>query len=371
MNEIRAIDTIAESSLPLAEIAAEFGGKAAGLVRLRRSGVTTPPTWFVPPSVGVEAIDGAGLDPEVARWAVRSSGASEDGEQRSFAGLFSSELAVEPTAVPAAVARVRASGTNARLRAGYRFADPGPIPVVLQPFLDAALAGVWIGDGAGGGVLEWSSSGTDAVVAGTVTPSREVWRAGELVSERSERTIDTARLAHGGTERQRGAAVSGTPLHAEGRKIGARCLIVEQAVGAACDLEFCVHAGQLVWLQCRPVTARIPVGVSGDSKGDVVVSGFAAAGGVSTGRPRVMLSPEDEAWEHGDILVVRYTSIDWVPLMTEASAIVTDIGGGLSHAAIIARELGIPCVTGTETGTRALGSLKRVTVDGDAGKVRR
>ncbi|MEV0296081.1 PEP-utilizing enzyme [Nocardia sp. NPDC050710] len=345
MNEIRAIDTIAESSLPFAEIAAEFGGKAAGLVRLRRSGVATPPTWFVPPSVGVEAIDGAGLDPEVARWAVRSSGAGEDGEQRSFAGLFSSELAVEPTAVPAAVARVRASGTNARLRAVYHKADRGPIPVVLQPFLDVALAGVWIGDGAGGGVLEWSSSGTEAVVAGTVTPSREVWRAGELVS--------------------------GNPLHAEGQQVGARCLIVEQAVGAVCDLEFCVHAGQLVWLQCRPVTARIPVGLSGDSKGDVLVSGFAAAGGVSTGRPRVMLSPADEAWEHGDILVVRFTSIDWVPLMTEASAIVTDIGGGLSHAAIIARELGIPCVTGTETGTQALGSLERVTVDGDAGKVRR
>ncbi|WP_067462137.1 PEP-utilizing enzyme [Nocardia amamiensis] len=345
MNEIRAIDTIAESSLPLAEIAAEFGGKAAGLVRLRRSGFATPPTWFVSPSVAVEAIDGAGLDPDVARWAVRSSGAGEDGKRRSFAGLFSSELAVEPTAVPAAVARVRASGTNPRLRAGYHVVDPGPIPVVLQPFLDAALAGVWIGDGAGGGVLEWSSSGTDAVVAGTVTPYREVWRTGE--------------------------PASGNPLHAEGHQVGARCLLVEQAVGAACDLEFCVHAGQLVWLQCRPVTARIPVGVSGDAKGDVVVSGFAAAGGVSTGRPRVMLSPEDEAWEHGDILVVRFTSIDWVPLMTEASAIVTDIGGVLSHAAIIARELGIPCVTGTETGTQKLGSLERVTVDGDAGKVRR
>lgn len=337
------IGTIAASALPLDEVAVAFGGKAAGLVRLQRSGFRTPPTWFVPPQVGLGIIDVTTLDLQVSRWAVRSSSANEDGEQRSYAGLFSSELAVVATAVPDAVARVRASGANSRLRAVYDLVDHGPIPVVLQPFLDAELAGVWIGDGAGGGVLEWSSAGTDAVVAGTVTPARELWRSEE--------------------------PLGGNALRVAGREVGAGCLAVERAMGEACDLEFCVHAGQLVWLQCRPVTAFVPSGVAGQCNGEVVVSGIAAAAGISRGRPRVVLSHDDEAWAAGDILVVRYTSIEWVPLMTEASAVVTDIGGGLSHAAIISRELGIPCVTGTGTGTQALADMAWVTVDGDGGRV--
>ena len=71
----------------------------------------------------------------------------------------------------------------------------------------------------------------------------------------------------------------------------------------------------------------------------------------------------------GEVLVAAMTSPDWVPLMRRASAIVTDAGGMTSHAAIVSRELGIPCVVGTRTATKILRDGMQVTVNGRDGSV--
>ena len=73
--------------------------------------------------------------------------------------------------------------------------------------------------------------------------------------------------------------------------------------------------------------------------------------------------------QNGEILVTRMTSPDWVPIMRRAAAIVTDAGGMTSHAAIVARELGLPCIVGAHDATRALANGVVVTVDGSAGTV--
>jgi pyruvate,water dikinase len=78
-----------------------------------------------------------------------------------------------------------------------------------------------------------------------------------------------------------------------------------------------------------------------------------------------------EAIEPGDILVCHTTDPSWSTLMLVASALVIDIGGAMSHGAIIARELGIPCVINTKHGSRELRSGDRVVVDGRAGTVER
>ena len=71
----------------------------------------------------------------------------------------------------------------------------------------------------------------------------------------------------------------------------------------------------------------------------------------------------------GEILVTRMTSPDWVPIMRRAAAIVTDSGGMTSHAAIVARELGLPCIVGAHDATRVLTTGLVVTVDGSAGTI--
>src|SRR4029078_7942645 len=83
---------------------------------------------------------------------------------------------------------------------------------------------------------------------------------------------------------------------------------------------------------------------------------------------RVLESPAQGAsMQSGEVLVTRMTSPDWVPIMRRAAAIVTDAGGMTSHAAIVARELGLPCIVGAHDATRALSTGLLVSVDGSAG----
>lgn len=96
--------------------------------------------------------------------------------------------------------------------------------------------------------------------------------------------------------------------------------------------------------------------------------GIAAAPGTVTGTARVLFDPFDE-FEAGDILFARTVDPGWAPVLACAGAVVLDIGGVLSHGAVVARELGVPCVVNVKVGTeRAVGGAT-VTVDGSAGEV--
>lgn len=100
------------------------------------------------------------------------------------------------------------------------------------------------------------------------------------------------------------------------------------------------------------------------------VTGVGASPGVVEGRGRVVADPGEVArLEDGDVLVCHTTDPGWVPLFEMACAVVIDIGGPLSHGAIVARELGIPCVIGTGDGTSRIADGAAIRVDGSAGTV--
>jgi pyruvate,water dikinase len=99
------------------------------------------------------------------------------------------------------------------------------------------------------------------------------------------------------------------------------------------------------------------------------LTGVGACTGVAEGRAVVVLDPANAEIEPGDILIAHTTDPAWVSLMFLAGALVVDIGGMMSHAAVVARELGIPCVMNTGHGTTALRTGDLITVDGGAGTV--
>lgn len=107
------------------------------------------------------------------------------------------------------------------------------------------------------------------------------------------------------------------------------------------------------------------------AKQEGLVSGMTGCGGVAEGLVRIV-GPDDIGKEYGDefILVCSVTTPNYVPLMQKAKAIVTDQGGILSHAAIIARELKKPCIVATGNATTALHNGQRVTVDANTGVVK-
>lgn len=104
--------------------------------------------------------------------------------------------------------------------------------------------------------------------------------------------------------------------------------------------------------------------------GDALVGGTPASGGRASGPVRVIREPaEFGTLRAGDVLVCPYTNPSWTPLFQRAAAVVVDTGGPTSHAAIVAREYGIPAVMGTGDGTSVLTDGLEVRVDGDAGLV--
>ena len=104
--------------------------------------------------------------------------------------------------------------------------------------------------------------------------------------------------------------------------------------------------------------------------GSRLLRGHAGAPGIVSGPARVCLSLDEAfALEPGEILVCEMTVPTWTPVLAAAAGVVTDTGGVLSHSAIVAREVGIPCVAGLSNATRIITSGMRITVDGSAGTV--
>lgn len=121
----------------------------------------------------------------------------------------------------------------------------------------------------------------------------------------------------------------------------------------------------------KSIWSRFVEGGEAEHKdGMVVLKGAGTSGGRVTGPARTLFGPEDFAtFQKGDVLVAVTTTPAWTPLFALAAAVVTDIGGPLSHSSIVAREYGIPAVMATRSATRTIRSGQVVTVDGNAGTV--
>jgi pyruvate,water dikinase len=121
---------------------------------------------------------------------------------------------------------------------------------------------------------------------------------------------------------------------------------------------------QLLW---GVTSERLRAWASG-GEGDV--SGYAASPGVAEGPARVVRSVDEiGSVQAGDVLVCPVTAPSWGPVFPKIAAAVSDIGGMMSHAAIVAREYGLPAVVGTGNATSAIKTGDRVRVDGDNGTV--
>jgi pyruvate,water dikinase len=139
------------------------------------------------------------------------------------------------------------------------------------------------------------------------------------------------------------------------------------------DIEWAKDGGSLFIVQTRPVTTIKEKATQLeilDKTKKPLLTGSPASPGVAYGPTRIILQPSEIGKVLvGDVLVSEMTTPDFVPAMKRAAAIVTDRGGRTCHAAIVSRELGVPCVVGTENATQVLKAETLVTVDGSEGKV--
>ena len=148
---------------------------------------------------------------------------------------------------------------------------------------------------------------------------------------------------------------------------------LERHYGTPQDIEWAMEGDQIYILQTRPVTTTTQATHATIKEGiyeTIIVSGAGASPGIASGKTKVLTSPKEMSKiKRGDILVADMTSPDYVPAMRLAAAIVTNRGGRTCHAAIVSREIGLPCIVGTGNATDLLDEGQTVTVDGTSGNV--
>ena len=322
--------------------------------------------------------------------AVRSSATSEDAEGTSFAGMH--ETYNNVVGDDAVIERVRdcwASLYGDRVisyRASQRMDEEPELAVVVQAQVVSDRSGVMFTVDPSTGardrlVIEAALGLGEVVVSGAVEPDTYIVakEGPRLISVRVGRQTHRLVAAEDGTVQREdlepASADARVLSDAEVLEVAALGLRVEAHYGEPQDTELAYSGGRLWMLQSRPVTTlgggpAPGASAGGPPVGTVLLRGLAAAPGRVSGRVRILQGPaEGAALQAGEILVAPMTNPDWVPTMRRAGAVVTDGGGMTCHAAIVARELGVPAVVGARTATSVLRDGELVTVDGAKGEI--
>ncbi len=325
--------------------------------------------------------------------AVRSSATAEDTAATSFAGMNETFLNIRGAdAVIDAVRRCWRSLFGARTIYyrgvnGFAQADMD-IAVVVQRQVNSTRAGVMFTVNPATGqrdelVIEGSFGLGEAVVSGSVSPDRYIVEKATLAIRRREVHHKDLVIEYGpdGGTRQRALSEEEAlrPVLSDEEVVAVAELgrRIEQHYDFPQDTEWAFDPDGVLWmLQSRPITtlhdapsAEAPTPAQPGPQA-VLLHGLGGAPGSASGAARVLTSLADAAsLNDGDVLVTHMTSPDWLPLLRRAGAIVTDSGGMTCHAAIVSRELGIPCVVGTGEATGKLRDGEIVTVDATRGVV--
>lgn len=348
-NKIIDIEELAKCSLigMKEEIVKIYGGKAWGLAVLSANGEAIPLTN----AISVLETEATPLFAS-EKYSVRSSADTEDGNKYSFAGMFDSYLDVDIKAISDTIRLVKSSVNNERVNA-YIQLHSLTLPkmgVIIQSFIEPEISGVWIGDSIETGYLEYVNGRGEKLVSGQVTPFHEDWTSTAANNDCLKTVLNEI--------------------------VGEHMINLQKRLGCPGDFEWCIINGKIVMLQFRPVTAKLNfVKEKNNESTDesrLSFKGIAASPGEYCGEAtyiRLIKEFDASTWKDGNILMAWFTDPEWMHILTKCSGVVTAVGGFLCHTAIIARELGIPCVIGIGQNMKKIWNEKVIRIDGTNGYV--
>jgi len=325
--------------------------------------------------------------------AVRSSATAEDLPDASFAGQQATFLNVsgEEEAVKAVkecwASLFEARAIYYRSEKGFDHFKVG-IAVPVQLMVQSEKSGIMftidpVTNDRSKIIIEAGFGLGEAIVLGAVTPDRYIVDKATLQITDKEINSQDFKITRVNEENKEVALADDEKsaqklTDEEIIKLATLGKKIEEHYNWPQDTEWAIEKGEVFMVQARPVTT-IPRddkkenkmdGQQDISKAEIILKGAAASVGLAGGPIKIIHSPEEiDKILEGDVLVTEMTTPDYVPAMKRASAIVTDKGGRTCHAAIVSRELGIPCVVGTGTATETLRDVDFVTVDGAKGLV--
>jgi pyruvate,water dikinase len=324
--------------------------------------------------------------------AVRSSATAEDLPTASFAGQQTTFLNVQgEEEVIAAVQGCWASLFRPRAifyrhQQGFDLFKVG-IAVPVQKMVQSEASGVMftlepVTSDASKIVIEAVYGLGEAIVSGEVTPDLYIVNKEDVeISSKQIGKQDWQLIRNPAGDKDPNIKVPLPPSMQTQQKLADDDIITLAKLGKYIedlyhfpqDIEWAKEDKEIFIVQTRPVTTIKKVAVVGaalEITAPVLLTGAPASPGIASGPVKIVpdASQIDKVNE-GDILVTEMTTPDFVPAMKRAAAIVTDRGGRTAHAAIVSRELGVPCVVGTGQATSTLKDGQIITVDGSTGKV--
>jgi|WetSurSiteA1Bulk_404760.scaffolds.fasta_scaffold00390_3 pyruvate, water dikinase len=324
--------------------------------------------------------------------AVRSSATAEDLPGASFAGQQDTYLNITRKTLISSVKKCWSSLFTPRAivyRKEKGFSqDEVLISVAVQELIRSYASGVMFTIEPVSGdeskiVINGSWGLGEAIVSGQVTPDEYIVEKSSLkiaekhVVKKKRQIISDA---NGGTKwvtvpqkMQEQPVLDETAII----RLAQYGMQIEKHYGVPQDIEWAVDdSGKMFILQARPETVHAgerPVKSTEGKEGmqqDIILRGIGVSPGQRSGKVNIILDAKNIAsFNKGAVLVTEMTTPDWVPAMKIAAAIVTNLGGKTCHAAIVSRELGVPCIVGTENATKVLKDGDSITVDGQRGLV--
>ncbi len=325
--------------------------------------------------------------------AVRSSATAEDLADASFAGQQETFLnIVGMNRVLEAVQKCWASLYTARAiyyrkKKGFETRKVG-IAVAVQKMVESEVSGIMFTvdpttNNPKHIMIEAALGLGEAIVSGSLTPDTY------LADKEKDAIIDRkiaiqkwklVRSAQGNEK------IDVDSAEGQGQKLDDKHIMeleemgkmIEEHYGKPQDIEWALEKKKLYIIQSRAITTlgeqkksrEKQEGMNREEKESALAVGMAASPGVAAGKAKIILDVKDAAsLQKGEVLVTKMTSPDWVSTMQKSAGIVTDEGGATCHAAIVSRELGIPCVVGTGKATQLVEDGETITVDGSRGIV--
>ncbi|MBI4009651.1 MAG: phosphoenolpyruvate synthase [Candidatus Aenigmarchaeota archaeon] len=320
---------------------------------------------------------------EMALIAVRSSATAEDLPTASFAGQQASFLNVKGTKdLIDAVKKCWASLFEPRAifyRVKQGVAEASISVIIQRMVLSVEKSGVMFTTnpitGSDEIVIEATWGLGEMLVSGSIQPDRyRVSKDGNIL-EKSVGKKERRRIRDFATDRTIEVSVPRDLVNAqvlaeeEILRLVKYALKLENHYKRPQDIEFAIEKNKIYIVQTRPVTTEAKV-EEVKITGKPILKGLGSSPGVATGKVKLISTIQDlTKIEEGDILVTKMTSPDMVVAMNKSVAIITDQGGATAHASIISRELGIPCIVGTQNATKTLTDGQVITVDAYHGVV--
>jgi len=319
--------------------------------------------------------------------AVRSSATTEDLAEASFAGQQESFLNVKgKEELLSHIKKCIASlftprATYYRHKQGFSH-EQSSLAVVVQKMVDSSKSGVIFSKNPAQKsddiIIESVWGLGEGIVSGRITPDKYVIsREFEIIEKKiANKKIAIQRNSSGQQsiiKLQEEKSNHQVLSEYEIKRLADFALKLEEHYKKPQDIEFAIEGEDIYIVQTRPITTigkRIKADAEKEIKGDAILKGLAASPGIASGKVRIIKNLNElSKINKGDVLVTEMTNPDMVVTMQKCSAIVTDEGGMTAHAAIVSREMGIPCVVGTQEATAKLNEGDIITVDGSNGKI--